>query len=262
MTKLRILENKTVAEDYFLLKLHAPELLTSTKPGQFLNLRLNQSESFDPLLRRPLSIHDLDQEAESIDLLYRIVGRGTKLLSTYQKDMELDVLGPLGSGFTTDFKDKEIMIIGGGMGIAPLLFLARQLSGENNLTVIIGGNNADDINYFCQKFQQFDLDLKVATIDGSRDFCGNTVELWQESKKFDIDYLYSCGPGAMLEGVQQVALKQQINGEVSLEERMGCGIGLCLSCVCESKNGNQRVCKEGPVFPLEEIVFRDERCEL
>ncbi|MEJ6951657.1 dihydroorotate dehydrogenase electron transfer subunit [Natronospora cellulosivora (SeqCode)] len=261
MAKLKIRENKAVAEDYYLLKLIAPELLDKVKAGQFMNLRINNNDSFDPLLRRPLSIHDLDKESQTIDLLYRLVGRGTKILSTLKKGEEIDTLGPLGEGFTTEIKNKKLLVIGGGMGIAPLLYLSRILSPANNLTVIIGGNNASEMEYFCNKFQELDLNLRIATMDGSKDFCGNTVELWQDTAEFDFDYLYSCGPSAMMKAVQDLVIKYNIDGEVSLEEKMGCGIGLCLSCVCKSKEGNQRICKEGPVFSIKDIVFTDERCE-
>jgi len=210
-------------------------------------------------LRRPLSVHDINNETNSIFLLYRLVGKGTILLSKFKAGKFLDIMGPLGSGFKTDISDKKILIIGGGMGIAPLYYLSKRLSIKNKLTVLLGGNKKDDLKYFFEKFNQISTDIYSATIDGSLGHLGNVIDLWERLGEYNYDYIYTCGPLPMLVRVQELAVNHNIKGQVSLEERMGCGIGLCLSCVCQTEDGNQRVCKEGPVFSLGTVNFKNNK---
>lgn len=257
MAKYNIKSNLQISKEYYLLELKAPELIDVTKAGQFLNLRVSGGKSYDPLLRRPLSIHDIIRDTDSVFLLYRLVGKGTRLLSAFLPGDELDIIGPLGKGFKTNITGKNIIIIGGGMGIAPLYYLSKTMSINNKLTVILGGNAQEDLEYFNKKFSEIDIDIKLATIDGSLGYKGNVIDLWENWGQFDFDYLYTCGPLPMLIRVQELALNHNINGQVSLEERMGCGIGLCLSCVCSTKDGNKRVCKEGPVLGLRNVKLRN-----
>lgn len=253
MNKLKIKNNIQISDNYFLLELDGSNISEKINPGQFFDIRLNNGNSYDPLLRRPLSIHDIDTVQGNFYLLYRVVGRGTKLLSEFKSDEYIDILGPLGTGFTSDFNNKEILLIGGGMGIAPLYYLVKKLYPVNKLIVLLGGNTKKDLIYFSKKFQELKIDVRSATIDGSLGYKGNVIDLWLTINKFNFNYLYTCGPLPMLKKVQEYAAKYHINGEVSVEERMGCGIGLCLSCVCKTKAGNKRVCKEGPVFQLNKI---------
>lgn len=253
---VEVKSNQRVGNDYYLLKIRALELTGSIFPGQFVHLKIGRDNlSFDPLLRRPFSIHDLSDEKD-IYLLYRVVGKGTRILTDYKTGDKLDLLGPLGQGFKLDFVSRKILIIGGGMGIAPLYFLAKRLAKQNLLKVLIGGKNKEEMEYFIARFRQADIEFAVATMDGSAGFQGTVVDLWQKDNT-QPDYLFACGPEAMLREVQVIAQKKGIPGQVSLEERMACGIGVCLSCVHKTNKGNQRVCKEGPVFSLEEVVFDD-----
>ncbi len=257
MGKIKIKANTQITDEYFLLELEAAELNDIIEPGQFLNIRLSNTENYDPLLRRPLSIHDINIEKNSVFLLYRLVGKGTKLLSKFKPGEYLDIIGPLGTGFMTDIENKDILIVGGGMGIAPLYYLSKELSIHNKLTIFLGGSKENDLKYFAEKFYKISNDIKLATIDGSMGYMGNVIELWESLEEYNYDYIYACGPIPMLVCVQELARNNNIKGQVSLEERMGCGIGLCLSCVCQTKDGNQRVCKEGPVFPLKKVNFYD-----
>ncbi len=241
------------------------EKFWQVKPGQFIHLKLgNDNLSLDPLLRRPFSIHDYKEDTGIISIVYRVVGRGTRIMSKLQAGQLIDFLGPLGSGFSLEFRNQEIHVLGGGIGLAPLYFLASTLCRENRVRVYLGGNGADDIKYFYDKFADLNIYLATATLDGSRGYRGNVLALWEReledpgklnSNQGKPNFIFSCGPEPMLVRLQELARKLQVSGEVSLEERMGCGIGVCLSCVCKTKAGNQRICREGPVFELGEVVL-------
>ena len=226
-------------------------------PGQFYQLKITGNYSCDPLLRRPLSIHDFDKKKGLLSFVYRVVGRGTELLSNFVSGDKVNILGPLGNGFKKDFKKKNILIIGGGMGVAPLSYLARNLIGENKIEVFLGFNNAEEAEYFNKEFQKYSLKVRISTMDGSAGFKGNLLELLYDyiDRKEMADYFFSCGPRQMLKELQKLSSKYNIPGQVSLEERMGCGTGVCLSCVCKTVNGNQRVCSEGPVFNIQDVIF-------
>lgn len=257
MNKLnvRIVKNKKVGSDYYLMVLHSPVISNTIKPGQFLQLKVSSKKTYDPILRRPFSIHDIDRKEKNISILYRSIGRGTKLMANFEKGKIVDVLGPLGNGFSTDIANKKILILGGGMGIAPLYPLSNELSFDNQVQVLIGGNTQDDIKYFMNIFSKIKVEIESCTIDGSCGYKGNIIDLWEINRSRKYDFLYACGPEPMLVKVQDLSKKYNISGEVSLEEHMGCGIGVCLSCVCQTIEGNQRVCKEGPVFSLGKVKF-------
>ena len=256
-----IKENKQVASDYYYMKIKAPEICNTGNPGQFVHVKLSQNNSInDPLLRRPFSFHDINKNTGNFSLVYEIVGKGTKLLTEFEAGDNINILGPLGQGFNLNFKSSQILIIGGGMGIVPLYYLTKKLEENNDITVILGGNSETNINYFIQTFNKLNVNTKIATMDGSRGFEGNVIDLWNNFKnKSEFDFIYSCGPTPMLNAVQRQAQTLNISGQVSLEERMGCGFGVCLSCVCQTTAGNQRVCKEGPVFSLDEVIFDDSK---
>ncbi len=251
-------KNIPVGPDYYKMELIAPEIVLAGKPGQFVHLKVNSDNSYDPLLRRPFSIHNIDQKYGLLSLIYRVAGKGTTRMSKFIENKEIDLLGPLGTGFKTDFKNKNILIIGGGMGIVPLYYLSKVLDGNNNILVLLGGNSAAEIDYFYNIFTDLSLEVKLATIDGGRGYQGTVVDLWEnisQGEQKDPDFIYTCGPEAMLKTVQQMAREKGIPGQLLLEKRMGCGIGVCLSCVCKTVNGNKRVCREGPVFSLAEVIF-------
>ena len=225
-------------------------------PGQFIHLKI-KNDSYDPLLRRPFSIFDVNKKNNLLTIFYKVCGRGTKLMTEIKNGEEVDVLENLGNGFNLKMKNKNLVLIGGGMGIAPLYYLAKKLAKTNRLRVLLGAQNKEELIFLNNKFSKLDLKLDNATIDGSLGFKGNVVDLLKNiiKDKQKIDYIYSCGPTPMLKELKKIVINNDIETEASLEERMGCGVGVCLSCTVRTSNGNKRACKEGPVFPLKEVIF-------
>lgn len=259
MMKAKVKKNSQVGPDYYKIILKIKNNIADYQPGQFVHLKI-ASDSTDPLLRRPFSIHETDNNKGIISLIYRKVGKGTKILSNYCSGKKIDLLGPLGQGFRTDFNNYNILVIGGGMGIAPLYYLVKKINKNNRPLVLIGGNNKKELEYFHTLISRLNLEIGVASMDGSVGYPGTVIDLWQKSERYkgyEPDFIYSCGPEPMLKMVQKIAREQKISGQVSLEERMGCGIGVCLSCVCKTKEGNKRLCQEGPVLTLDEVIFNE-----
>lgn len=251
---MKVNSNYQVGPGLYRMDIISPEITEQSKPGQFVHIKVNNRFSYDPLLRRPFSIHDIEPGKGLFSIIYKVVGRGTEILSRYSAGESIDVLGPLGKGFYTKFNGRDIVLIGGGMGIAPLIYLLKHLRKDNNVIVIIGARNKEHLNFFEDIFAINKVKLYTATLDGSGGFKGTVIDVLKE-KRICGDYVYACGPEGMLVEVQKYGIKEGIAGEFSLEARMGCGTGLCLSCVIKTRRGNKRVCKDGPVFSLEEVVF-------
>ncbi|MEY8416295.1 dihydroorotate oxidase B, electron transfer subunit [Tissierella praeacuta DSM 18095] len=212
-------------------------------PGQFYMIR--GWNGLDPFLPRPISIADLDNG--KIKFLYEVRGRGTHIISRLKKGDRLSVLGPLGNGFNLEVQGK-IALLSGGIGIAPMLYLAKNLSGE--VTIYSGfRNNA----YFLDQIKPYVKNIFIATEDGSNGHKGFVTELFDPSK---YDLVLTCGPTPMMEVVIKMC-EGQVPVYVSMESRMACGIGACLGCTIETIRGMERVCKEGPVFKGEEVVLHD-----
>lgn len=251
-----IIDNKKVAPQYFLMKIRAPEIAQKGKPGQFVHVKVIDNNIYDPLLRRPFSFFDIEKDKNLIKLVYEIVGKGTKIMSGLSAGDKVNLLGPLGNGFNLNHKNQ--VVIGGGMGIVPLYYLVKSfLKKGEDPEVYIGGNKKEDILFFIKKFKKLSVNLSITTMNNSIGDEGNVIDLWYKNLEYQDKnkVIFSCGPEKMLSTLQIYAEKYQIQGEVSLEARMGCGIGVCLSCVCKTKSGNKRVCKEGPVFALDEVIF-------
>lgn len=212
-------------------------------PGQFYMVR--GWNGLDPFLPRPISIADV--ENGKIKFLYEVRGRGTHIISKLRKGDRLSLLGPLGNGFDVNVQGK-IALISGGVGIAPMLYLAKNLSGE---IYIYSGfrNNA----YFLDQIRPYVKNISIATEDGSTGHKGFVTELFEPSK---YDLVFTCGPTPMMEVVMKMC-KDIVPVYVSMENRMACGIGACLGCTVSTIRGMERVCKEGPVFKGEEVVFND-----
>jgi dihydroorotate dehydrogenase electron transfer subunit len=255
----KIIENKKVGPNIFKLALNHDHLSQNPKPGQFYNIKVSQPGSYDPLLRRPFSIFDFDAADKKIEFIYRVVGKGTKLISEFESGTELDVLGPLGNPFSLIENRKNIHLIGGGMGIAPLFYLTKKLAKRNTkLSIYLGAANKSELKFFKDKFSQLKVDLYLAAVEEKLTIKGTALDLWMGKLKKVPDFIYSCGPEKMLAAVEKEALKNNIMGEISIEKRMGCGIGVCLSCSCETKDKeekNKRACVEGPVFEIGEVVL-------
>lgn len=243
-----VLGQKEIAKGIFDLRVHAPEVAGSARPGQFVNL---YCRDLSRLLPRPISI--CQAEGEEIRFVYRMAGEGTKEFSTLMRGDSLRMVGPLGNGFPET--DQKAIMIGGGIGIPPLYFLAKQRQNPSDLAVL---GYRDDAMFLLKEFGRT-CDCRVATEDGSFGFHGNVVGLLRK-EKIKADVIFSCGPLPMLRALKEYAQEEKIRLYVSLEERMACGVGACLGCVCRTTEPDEhsgvryaRVCKEGPVFDAEDV---------
>ena len=205
-------------------------------------------------LRRPISLHYIDNDI--LEFYYQVKGEGTKYLSQLEKDDILNIQGPLGNGFDISFKDKNILLVAGGMGIAPFKLLIEKLLYNNNyITLIMGGANETAIKIIT-RFDTSSIDLYITTDDGSVGDKGNTVDKTKELlKQKNFDIIYTCGPTVMMKGIVNIANENNILCYASLEERMACGVNACLGCNIEIKDNNsesgytlKKVCHDGPVF--------------
>lgn len=255
----KIVENTEVGPDIYYLALKYDQLKKKPVPGQFFNLKVSQNNCDDPLLRRPLSIFDYKEKKKRIEFIYKVIGKGTKILASMEEGKKLDVLGPLGSGFNLS-KNDNLDLIGGGMGIAPLFYLAKKLKTEN-ISIYLGASNKAELEFFESKFKKLDIDIHLAAIKEKLEIQGTALDLWLNyADRNNPDFVYTCGPEKMMVAVENECLKRDIGGELSVEKRMGCGIGVCLSCSCKTKNEkekNKRACVEGPVFELGEVILDD-----
>ncbi len=256
--KVRVLWNRKVSSSCYKIGLECSSKYLEAKPGQFIMLRLPDQSV--PFLRRPFSIHRLikkDDRIEGIELLYKVVGAGTEKLSRYRVGDYVDIVGPLGTGFSVSDSCRRIFIVGGGIGIAPLLFLALALNEKgidlSGSTLFVGGRTKDDI--LCKNdFAGLKLRVQIITDDGSSGEKGLVTDLLErEIKKKKPDIICACGPFAMLESVARIAKTYSAPCQISIETIMACGIGACLGCAVESKNGSGKylhVCMDGPVFDI------------
>ncbi len=247
--------------DYFLLAIESPIIASFALPGQFIMVRVSSQEY--PLLRRPLSIHAREQNI--IDIFFQVSGLGTTLLSQKTSSDSLDILGPLGQGFSLegDLEDREMALIGGGRGIAPLFFLAQEFRQRGaEVVVFYGGKTQSDLP-LKDKFLKNGISVSCSTDDGSFGFHGFVTELFEtETEKKAFKFIYACGPEAMLKKIGQLCRQKDIPAEFSLESMMGCGFGACWGCVTKikSRKGSewQKTCEKGPVFSAENIVWLNE----
>ena len=214
------------------------------RPGQFVNIELEGL-----YLRRPISICDWDEK--SITIIYKVVGKGTEQMKRMQPGVELDVLTGLGNGFNPDVENSKPLLVGGGVGVPPLYHLAKVLIADGRkVSVVLGFNTAAEV-FYADEFRALGADVYVTTADGSMGVKGFVTDAIV-NEKIDFDYFYSCGPLPMLKALCGCTDKA---GELSFEERMGCGFGACMGCSCKTLTGNKRICKEGPVMRREEIIW-------
>ncbi len=252
--KAGIVKNAQVQGRYFKMTLAAWAIAREAKPGQFINVKVSDTQ--EPLLRRPLGIHGI---TGGLEILYEVVGEGTAILSQRKPGESLDIVGPLGNGF--DYRpeaksQKPQILVAGGMGVAPLLFLAEKLK-HRKLLVLIGAKTKSQI--LCAgEFKKLGCAVKIATDDGSRSFKGKVTDLLKRELsaiRYPLSAIYACGPRPMLKEISHLSKKYNIPARISLEEHMACGIGACLGCAVKTKEGFKRVCKDGPVFNAEEIIW-------
>lgn len=247
----RVLNNQRIAADtYRMVLLGDTQYLT--EPGQFINIKL---DGF--YLRRPISVCDWDKE--SITIIYKVVGQGTKQMAKMLGGEQLDVLTGLGNGFSTDFFRKEqterplrAAVIGGGAGVPPLYALTKKLRQEGtDVTVVLGFNTEDQI-FAYRDFADLGVPVCVTTADGSVGIRGFVTDAL---KHIDYDFYYACGPEPMLRAVWKLGQERGVSGELSFEARMGCGFGACMGCSCETIAGPKRICVDGPVMKSSEVML-------
>ena len=246
-----ILEQREISEQIYSLWLHADDIVREARPGQFVSVYCRDESR---LLPRPISICELDKESGRLRLVYRAVGAGTQEFSFYGPGETLELVGPLGNGFPLDKGYEKPLLIGGGIGVPPMVELAKWLPGDK--AIVSGYRNGD---LFLKEELSRNAALYVATEDGSAGTKGNVLDAVRENR-LEADAIFACGPAPMLRALKAYAAEQGIDCYLSLEERMACGIGACLACVCTSKDvdahtnvKNKRICKDGPVFAAEEI---------
>ena len=235
---LTITGNERLTDSVWRMTLQG-DLSAVARPGQFVNLKL---DGF--YLRRPISV--CDREGDTLTLVYKTVGKGTRAMAAMAPGATLNVLTGLGNGYDLAKAGEKPLLIGGGVGVPPLYWLARQLREQGkDVTVILGFNTADEIFYEAE-FAALGCRVIVTTVDGSKGVKGFVTD----ALPADYTYVYTCGPEPMLKAVWRAIAT---SGQFSFEERMGCGFGACMGCSCQTLTGNKRICREGPVLEKEEI---------
>lgn len=249
-----VVEHRMVAKEVWRLTLYSPHMALAAQPGQFINVR--PSSGHDPLLRRPFCLNRIDLEAQTISILYKIVGRGTKLLSRFTVGEQADIIGPLGQGFKLPQPMERVLLIAGGMGIAPMYPLAKELcAAGSSVTCLYGVRCAEDL---AEVEELAELGVKVATAseDSGGTYHGTVTGLLAKTlRDDDFSQGFACGPHAMLAAVKDACVKARLPLQVSLESMMACGLGVCLGCTCPRGEGDMywHVCTDGPVFSAEEV---------
>ena len=261
-----IVENSILSGDVRAMVIHAPRVAAQAEPGQFVMVK---NESGSTFLRRPFGVADADREQGRLLLIYRVAGRGTRELAGLEPTAEISVEGPLGGGFRFDegseadscaggTKGGRTLLIGGGVGVAPLIYTARHLAGlepGNKPLFLLGVRSADEL-FWQDYLKDFTEKIIVTTNDGSAGKKGFAIDAMPEIlDRYDIRHIKICGPTIMMEGLARLAMERGIECQVSLEKRMACGIGVCLGCTFEGKVSGKRwkICHDGPVFPAEEV---------
>lgn len=250
-TKIKLLKKENLNKDILKFTCLVPEIIEKALPGQFVELRV--SKTLEPFLRRPISIYNVDKLNNTIEFIFQIRGKGTQYLSEVEVGDMIDVVGPLGDG-TFNIEDcKNIAIIGGGIGIFPLYELIKRSNSTVNTNVYLGFRNKDFV-VLEDEFKNISTNLVIATDDGSYGKSGYAIQYLEEDvEKLNIDGIFACGPIPMLKKVKELAESRNIYCQISLEQRMACGIGACMGCSVKLNTKDDtveyaRVCKDGPVF--------------
>ena len=250
-----LVKKEVVAEGIYIFTVKAPAIASKAKAGQFLEIKISKTGA--PFLRSPICIYNICKEEGLVEFIFQVKGEGTKLLAEENVGAEIDIMGPLGNG-SFDISDyKKVAIIGGGIGTYPLYELAKELNEKSDVTVYIGFRNKDLVTLE-DEFAKVSNRLVITTDDGSYKEKGFAINFLKEDcKKEKPDMIYACGPLPMLKAVREFALEENIPCQVSLEERMGCGIGACLGCAIKIISGEEprfgHVCKDGPVFNAKDV---------
>lgn len=242
----KVIGQKYLSQTVKLIEVHAPEIAKEAVPGQFVNVRVNTHTA--PLLRRPFGIAGVDAAKGNITMIYRLIGEGTHMLADACSGDELSIVGPLGHGF--DLAHEKALIVGGGLGLAPCLFLAETKAGCD---LLMGGRNAAEL-FWTDLYEGKVDEVFITTDDGSAGVKGTVMAKLPEllaSGRYTV--VYVCGPVPMMKAVANACLEAKVPCQVSLEKFMACGLGACLSCACEGIGKRIKVCKDGPVFWAQEV---------
>ncbi len=254
----KLLEKKQLTKDIYHFKVQADEIVKEAKPGNFIEIRV--TDQTEPFLRRPISIYNIEPEKGILEFIFQVKGKGTQMLAKKEEGQTIDIIGPLGFGtFKLDGK-QNIAILGGGIGIFPLYELAKQAK-QKGMTVntYLGFRNQDYV-VLEDEFQAVSSKLVMTTDDGSYKQKGFAIDfLKQDIEKQNIDAIYACGPLPMLKAVREFAIQNNIECQISLEEKMACGMGVCLGCAVKKAQSPKEapeyyhVCKGGPVFQAKDV---------
>ena len=250
---LEIISNSRLNHDQHLLVMKSPVAVDEIRPGQFANLEVAQSKT--TFLRRPFSIYTIDKEENTISFLIKRVGDGSKALTDMKPGEIINTIYPLGNSFTSANKGEKVLLVGGGVGTAPMYILAQELTTIGcDVNILLGARSAADLVEL-EKFEEYG-NLLITTEDGSKGEKGFVTQhsvFTGQLKEFD--RVYTCGPDPMMQAVARGAAAQGVSCEVSLENTMACGFGACLCCVTETTKGNKCVCTEGPVFNVKDLKW-------
>lgn len=250
-----VVSNEEVGPRLFVMTIRSPRLAQNILPGQFVHTRLPGMD--DHILRRPFSVYTVDHDEQAISILYQVVGYGSQHMTKLEAGVQVENIGPLGQGWKIPEADQRVLIVGGGVGAAPVYLLCKEgIEKGACVDVILGARNKDA--QVCRtEFEKLRLhSLTLATDDGSLGYAGFCTEPCAELlAENHYDFLAVCGPEPLMKAVAQQAQQVQVPCQVSLERRMACGVGACLSCVVETIYGKQRACVDGPVFWQEEVVW-------
>lgn len=252
----QVVSQREIAEAIYELTLTGELVHEMNSPGQFVHLKV--TDGIDPLLRRPISIANIDKEKQEFTMIYRKDGKGTAILARKQAGDQVDVLGPLGNGFPVNEanKDETALLVGGGIGVPPLYELSQQLVAKGVKVVHVLGFQTESVAFYKEKFVQLG-ETYVATVDGTMGTKGFVTDVINE-KQLQFEVVYSCGPTPMLKALEKAFPNKKVF--LSLEERMGCGIGACFACVCHTADeptgfSYKKVCSDGPVFRAGEVLL-------
>lgn len=242
-----IRENKPIADRIYRLVLECSAGEHGiTAPGQFINIRIDGL-----FLRRPISVCDWSET--TVTVIYKVVGKGTQILKTYEPGRSLNALSSLGNGFALAKAGARPLLIGGGVGVPPLYGLCKKLVEHGTQPTVILGFNTEREVFYKDEFEQLGAEILVVTADGSMGQAGFVTDAMQALRE-PATFFYTCGPEPMLKALDR-ALPADLQGQMSIEERMGCGFGACMGCSCETKYGAKRICKDGPVLERSEILW-------
>lgn len=247
-----VISNIELMPGYHLICVDAPDIAATSQPGQFVTVRCGEELT----LRRPLSIHQI-AESGQVYFFFKVIGKGTAWLSLCRKGEKLNILGPLGNGFSIRPTSKKLLLVAGGIGIAPLTFLAQQaLTQEKSVALLLGAHAKDEL--YPQKLLPSEIETIITTEDGSGGEKGKITDILPRYVDW-ADQIYACGPLGMYQAIehqrQRWPVKKPI--QVSLEVRMGCGIGACFGCSIRTKYAMKQVCRNGPVFNLDEVILEE-----